>query len=113
MNEHPAHRFLIRTEVVFTTLQDMDEFDAEHFFKQGLAEWEGSSTDLDFESVYRVEVKELPNFDHAYEGYLNHQEELAKVKAAEEAFEALSAAQKTEVLRKRLNLNDAPATGGG
>jgi hypothetical protein len=106
MNEHPAHRFLIRTEVVFTTLQDMDLSDAGHFFKQELAEWEGRM-DLDFESVKSIEVEGLPSDDDAYAD-LMLDERCAKEREVHEAFEGLSPSQQREFLMKRLGLEGTP-----
>ncbi len=59
MNE-ANQRFVISCEIVFTTQQEMDEADAQHYFELELAEqWEGLH-DLDFESVVTQKVEKLP-----------------------------------------------------
>lgn len=60
MNEDVYKRFAVACEVVFTTQQDMDEFDVERSFETELSEqWDGLH-DLDFESVRTLSVNELP-----------------------------------------------------
>jgi hypothetical protein len=67
MSQNVNQRFALSCEIVFTTQQEIDEFDAKHFFELELSEhWEGLH-DLDFETVRTKSVKELPADPDEYE----------------------------------------------
>lgn len=69
MNKDINQRFAITAEIVFTTQQEMDEFDAQHFFEQEVSEYWDGYRDLDFESVRTKSVDELPADPDDYEDF--------------------------------------------